>query len=324
MIGLASALSAQVQPRYRAFSPTTTATIYPTRVLAPGIVAVLGDSGKGAEGRPNAGYIDTPSGILVMGGLASPVQGEAVVRTIRAQTGDSIRFLVLFAHHPDMQFGAIALKRAGAQVIAHPDANILAAEGGPDQMVADWDQVVGLQEMLGFEFANVPDHPVSGIDTLALGGRTIVLWHPGAAHSAGDLMVWIPAERVLFTGDVLVEDGVTMVVDGNSTVLLQVLDAIEQLQPRMIVPGHGRIPSDPNALVDSTRRYITALRAAMRTAVENNVPMRRALSSLPPADENRPVSLNSRVRRNANRVYLEMERDVMGLDSVPPPPVQRP
>ena len=55
MIGLASALSAQVQPRYRAFSPTTTATIYPTRVLAPGIVAVLGDSGKGAEGRPNAG-----------------------------------------------------------------------------------------------------------------------------------------------------------------------------------------------------------------------------------------------------------------------------
>ena len=237
---------------------------------------------------------------------------------------DSIRFLVLFAHHPDMQFGAIALKRAGAQVIAHPDANILAAEGGPDQMVADWDQVVGLQEMLGFEFANVPDHPVSGIDTLALGGRTIVLWHPGAAHSAGDLMVWIPAERVLFTGDVLVEDGVTMVVDGNSTVLLQVLDAIEQLQPRMIVPGHGRIPSDPNALVDSTRRYITALRAAMRTAVENNVPMRRALSSLPPADENRPVSLNSRVRRNANRVYLEMERDVMGLDSVPPPPVQRP
>jgi glyoxylase-like metal-dependent hydrolase (beta-lactamase superfamily II) len=316
---IAAVLPAQVQPRYNAFTPTTSTTVYPSRALAPGVVAIMGDSGKGVEGRPNAGFVDTPDGILVMGGLASPVQGEAVVRTIRAQTRDSIRYLVLFAHHPDMQFGAIALRRAGARVIAHPDANLLAAEGGPDQMVADWDQVVGLQEMLGFEYANVPDRPVTGIDTLVLGGRRIVLWHPGTAHSPGDLMVWLPSEKILFTGDILVEDGVTMVVDGNSTVLLQVLDAIDQLQPRVIVPGHGRIPVDPKALVDSTRRYFTALRTAMRAAVEDNVPMRRALSSLPPADEGRPVSLNSRLRRNANRVYLEMERDVMGLDSVSTP-----
>ena len=101
--------------------------------------------------------------LLVVGGLASPVQGEAVVRTIRTRSSRPIRWFVLYAHHPDMQFGAIAMKRAGAAVIAHPDANILAAEGGPDQMVADWDQVVGLQEMLGFEFANVPDRPVTGV-----------------------------------------------------------------------------------------------------------------------------------------------------------------
>jgi hypothetical protein len=43
------------------------------------------------------------------------------------------------------------------------------------------------------------------------------------------------------------------------------------------------------------------------------VPMRQAMASLPPADEGRPVSLNSRLRRNANRVYVEMEREVMGL-----------
>jgi len=49
------------------------------------------------------------------------------------------------------------------------------------------------------------------------------------------------------------------------------------------------------------------------------VPMKRALDALPPADENRPVSLNSRKRRNAARVYVEEEKDVMGLsaDSLP-------
>ena len=274
---------------------------------------VAGDTGTGVEGRPNAGFILSPDGLLVVGGLASPAQGDAVVRTIRTRSSQPIRWFVLYAHHPDMQFGAIAMKRAGASIIAHPDANVLAAEGGPDQMVADWDQVVGLQEMLGFEFANVPDRPVLGSDTLPLGARRVVVWHPGNAHSPGDLMLWLPDDGILFSGDVLVEDGVTMVIDGSSRELLAVLDAIEQLHPKVIVPGHGRVPSNPQALIDSTRSYVTALRAAMRTAVEGGVPMRRALAPLPPADENRPVSLSSRLRRNANRVYVEMEREVMGL-----------
>jgi hypothetical protein len=52
----------------------------------------------------------------------------------------------------------------------------------------------------------------------------------------------------------------------------------------------------------------------MRGAVEAAVPMRRALDALPPADSTRPVSLNSRRRRNAARVYVEEERKYMGLE----------
>jgi glyoxylase-like metal-dependent hydrolase (beta-lactamase superfamily II) len=304
---------AQVKPRYNAFTPTTATTLYPLRELAPGVFVVAGDTGRGVEGRPNAGFIVSPDGLLVVGGLASPAQGEAVLRTIRTRSQQPLSWFVLYAHHPDMQFGAIAMKRAGARIIAHPDANVLAAEGGPDQMVADWDQVVGLQEMLGFEFANVPDRPVTGSDTLILGKRRVVVWHPGNAHSPGDLMLWLPDDGILFTGDVLVEDGVTMVIDGSSRQLLAVLDAIERLHPRVIVPGHGRIASNPQSLIDSTRAYVTALRAEMQAAVEAGVPMKRALASLPPADVDRPVSIASRLRRNANRVYVEMEREVMGL-----------
>ena len=47
--------------------------------------------------------------------------------------------------------------------------------------------------------------------------------------------------------------------------------------------------------------------------------MRRALEALPPADTTRPVSLNSRRRRNAARVYVEEERKYMGLDDYPNP-----
>jgi hypothetical protein len=121
----------------------------------------------------------------------------------------------------------------------------------------------------------------------------------------------------LFAGDLLVEDGVTMVVDGHSGVLQRALAGIDSLHPGIVVPGHGAVSAQPAALVSRTRGYITQLQSKMRAAVERGVPMGRALKHLPPADATRPVSLNSRRRRNAVRVYLEAERVYMGLDSTP-------
>ncbi len=313
--GSSAVSAAQDSVPPRAFSLTTEKTLYPVQRLAPGVYAVLGDSGKGAEGRPNAGFVITPKGVVAFGGVASPAQARAVIRTIRTRTRLPIRYLVLYAHHPDMMFGAIEFKRAGARIVAHPDTRVLAAEGGPDQLLADWDRVVGLQELLGFEYANVPDRPVPASDTLRLGGRTIALIHPGSAHSAGDLVIWLPREGVIFAGDILLEDGGAMVVDGNSSVLLRTLTFIDSLNPQVVVPGHGRIPADPRELTRKAREYLTGLRESMRAAVAKGTSMRRALDSLPPADEGRPVSYNSRLRRNAVRIYLEMEKESMGVDS---------
>jgi glyoxylase-like metal-dependent hydrolase (beta-lactamase superfamily II) len=295
--------------------PPDSAAPLPVRQLARGVFVVPGDTGRGSEGRPNAGFIVASEGVVVIDALASPRDGAALLRSIRTVTRKPIRWLVLTHHHPDHHFGAIVFRRAGAKVIAHPDTRVLAAEGGPDALVADWVRVVGLDAMRGFEYANTPDRPVTGSDTLRMGGRTIVITHPGAGHSAGDLMVWLPAERVLFAGDLLIEDGVTMVVDGNSGELLRALDAIEALHPRTAIPGHGAIPRRPVELVARTRAYVIELQRSMSTAVEHGVPMQKALAALPPADETRPVSLNSRRRRNAVRVYLEEERAYMGLDS---------
>jgi glyoxylase-like metal-dependent hydrolase (beta-lactamase superfamily II) len=284
------------------------------RPLAPGVYAAIGDTGRGSEGRPNAGFVVTDSGVIVIDALASPRQGEDLLRAIRSVTLQPVKWVVLTHHHPDHHFGTAVFRRLGARVVAHPDRRVLASEGGEDALIADWVRVVGLDAMRGFEFANTPDRAVVGTDTLSLGGRTLVISHPGAAHSAGDLIVWLPSERVLFAGDLLIEDGVTMVVDGSASALLQALAALERLGPRTVVPGHGAIPRRPAQLLATTRAYIVALQKAMRSAVERGVPMGRAMSSVPPADETRPVSLNSRRRRNAVRVYVEEERAYMGLE----------
>lgn len=285
----------------------------PVRELAPGVYAVLGDSGRGSEGRPNAGFIVTRSGVVAIDAQAHPRDGRRMLAAIRRVTRRPVQWLILTHHHPDHHFGAVEFRRAGARVIAHPDTRTLASEGGEDALTADWVRLHGLEPMRGFLFVNAPDRPVTRADTLRLGGETIVIAHPGAAHTAGDLLVWLPRHRVLFAGDLLIEDGVSMLVDGSAAAMLGALDTLDALAPRVAVTGHGAIATDPASLVDSTRRYVRALRESMREAVRAGVTQRRALAPLPPADLDRPVSLPSRLRRNAARVYVEAEREVLGL-----------
>jgi glyoxylase-like metal-dependent hydrolase (beta-lactamase superfamily II) len=290
----------------------------PLREVAPSVYVVLGDAGRGSEGRPNAGFIVTGDGVVVIDALASPAQGELLVRAVRSVSREPIRWLVLTHHHPDHHFGAVALRRSGARVIAHPDVSTGVDEQSREAAESAWTQVVGKQQMVGFAYADVPDRAVLTVDTMRLGATTIVIAHPWrgkeGAHTAGDLIVWLPAERVLFAGDLLVEDGVTMVVDGSAKGLLAALDTLAALAPRIAVPGHGAIPAEPQALIGRTRDYMVRLRAAMLGAIERHRSLNRALDSLPPADEGRPVSLRSRERRNANRVYLEVEKELMGLE----------
>jgi thiosulfate/3-mercaptopyruvate sulfurtransferase len=299
-------------------APYSTAPYRAVR-LADGVFVVPGDTGRGSEGRPNAGFVVTDSGVVVIEALASPLEARQLLATIRTVTPARVRWLVLTHHHPDHMMGAIVFTRAGAAVIAHPDRTMVTRENGDDGLLADWDRVIGLHELQGFAFADTPTVPITHDTTLVIGQRTIMLYHPpGAAHTAGDLAVWLPESRVLFAGDLVVEDGVTMVVDGNSGVLVTALAHLDSLGAAIVVPGHGRIDSDPRSQLAATERYIDTVRTAMRAAVQRGTPLTRILRQMPPPDSGRPVSLASRRQRNAQRVYLEMERALMGMGAESP------
>src|SRR3989442_4100616 len=163
--------------------------------------------------------------------------------------------------------------------------------------------------MAGFAYADMADRAVVTADTLRLGEKTIVISHPwrgpGGAHTAGDLIVWLPVERVLFAGDLLIEDGVTMVVDGSAKGLVAALDALAALAPRIAVPGHGAIPAEPQALIGRARDYMVRLPAPMLRAIQRQRSLNTALDSLPPADEGRPGALRTPERPHPHPGYLE-------------------
>jgi thiosulfate/3-mercaptopyruvate sulfurtransferase len=258
----------------------------------------------------------TDSGVVVIDAGGSPYQAKRMVAGIRTVTQAPIRWLILTHHHPDHTFGAIVFKRLGAKVIAHPDRTMLAAEGGDDELVSAWDQVVGVRELTGFAFADTPDIPITHDTTLVLGGRRIDVLHPPNAHTVADLAVWLPDSSVLFAGDLVVEDGVTMVVDGSAYGALDAVDRLAALRARVVVPGHGRIARDPAAQLSLTRAYLDSAVGAMAQALTRNTPLSRVLAHMPPPDSGRPVSVASRRQRNAVRIYEEIEKGL--IPTIPP------
>jgi cyclase len=90
------------------------------------------------------------------------------------------------------------------------------------------------------------------------GERRIELHHPGyQAHTAGDLVVWLPAEKVLFTGD-LVFNGLTpMMAMGSCTGGIRALEWLESFGAEYVVPGHGPLlrGSDVGAVFAKLTRY---------------------------------------------------------------------
>lgn len=87
----------------------------------------------------------------------------------------------------------------------------------------------------------LPDRTFSGESELEVGARRLELIEVGPAHTAGDAFVWLPAERVLFSGDI-VFNGVTPILwAGPVSNWIAALERIRSLAPERVVPGHGPV-----------------------------------------------------------------------------------
>ena len=102
-----------------------------------------------------------------------------------------------------------------------------------------------------------PDTLFEQDTVLDLDGTQVHLIHLGAIHSSSDTIVWIPSEKVLFAGDIFADCSLPMSIEGGKR-WLKVLDYIlDELQPEVIVPGHGEVYDRTRA--ENQREYFRSL-----------------------------------------------------------------
>ena len=279
--------------------------------VADQVYAHVGDIGARSasnEGlNANLGLVVTPAGAVLIDSGATFRSARDIHAAIRRVTAQPVRWVINTGGQDHRWLGNGYFEAQGADLIAHATAvRDMRSRGG--------DQLAALRTLLGAAaegtVPTLPKRLLEGADArLELGGTAFEFRHRGGGHTPGDMMVWLPQAQVAFAGDIVYVDRLLAVLPVSSTkAWLDAFSALEQLAPKHIVPGHGRVTDLATARAQS-RAYLEALRAHMKRAVEEGTDVSEAVKSfnlVPFLHLSNAGDLNP---GNASRTYLEVERE---------------
>ena len=226
--------------------------------LADGVFAYT------AQGDPNVGCIVGTSAILAIEARATPVMARMWIDVVRDRVSDlPFGDLVLTHYHAVRTLGASAF--GAARIVAHARTQALIEERGEQ----DWASEQGRMPRLFLGAETIPGltRPTTTFDdelTVDLGNRRVELRHLGRGHTSGDLVVWLPDERICFAGDLVEAQaapymGDAHVADWSTTTL----DSVAALGATQLVGGRGPVV---RGLAVATA--IEDTRAFLRTTLE--------------------------------------------------------
>ncbi len=221
----------------------------------------------------NAYFYVADDGVLVVDALSTYNLGKELLETIRSVTDKPIRFLVITHYHTDHFYGSKALKEVGAEIVAHEYALEYLSKPSSYNFFLSRKKLLG-EEMKGTELIP-PSITISKKLNIYLTVnnklKEIQVKHLCRAHTNGDLIIFIPDEGILFSGDIVFDGRLPFLGSGNSKNWLECLEEMSKWNIKILLPGHGEILNDPEKIkraIRWTAQYIKDLRNAIRDMIE--------------------------------------------------------
>ena len=191
-----------------------------------------------AEGDPNSGVIIGDESVMIVEAQATPRLANMVIEKVRSITDKPITHLVLTHYHAVRVLGASAFNVD--QIIMSDAARGMVVERGRE----DWDSEFqrfprlfeGHESIPGLTY---PTTTFSDSMTVYLGNRKVEIKQIGRAHTAGDSVVWVPDEQVMFTGDIVEKHSACYCGDGYFSEWGPTLNNVKEYDPQSVAPGRG-------------------------------------------------------------------------------------
>jgi glyoxylase-like metal-dependent hydrolase (beta-lactamase superfamily II) len=276
--------------------------------LAPNVYALVGEleqrSDANLANNATFGVVVTAAGVVLIDSGGSYRGAQQIAQTLKTITDKPVVQVINSGGQDHRWLGNGYFKQHGARIIT-------SAAALADQQARAAEQMLALQNFLSADHLTGTE-PLFAEETfdesgsLQLGGVTFELHRVGPAHTPGDVLVWLPQQRIAFAGDVVyVERMLGVGTMSNSGHWLQAFEALAALQPEWVVPGHGHAVSLAQAQAD-TYDYLVFLRAAVAEMIDEGIGMERVGE----IDQSRFSHLRvyEQIKgRNAQQVYAEME-----------------
>jgi cyclase len=213
----------------------------------------------------------------------------------------------------------------GATIIASERAAEEMSELPPQAMAALVEQAPQLGKLGqfflhcfgSFEFRGIeqklPDETFSGQLTLQVGSREVHLLEVGPAHTRGDTVALLPADRVLYTGDILFSGAHPIAWAGPVSNWIAACEQILEMDLETIVPGHGPLATHDD--VTELKAYFEYLYAQARECHERGMTPVQAARSLA-LDRWAQWGERERLAVNIANIYAELDPDAEPLDAL--------
>jgi Zn-dependent hydrolases, including glyoxylases len=213
-----------------------------------------------AEGDPNSGVIIGDDSVMIIEAQATPRLAGKVIERVRQVTDKPISHVVLTHYHAVRVLGASAF--GAREVIMSEKARAMVAERGQE----DWDSEFGRFPRLFEGHESIPGltWPTTTFSdrmTVYLGKRRVDLRFLGRAHTAGDIVAFVPDANVMFTGDIVEYHSACYCGDGHFNDWPATLERIRDFGLDAIAPGRGDAlvgTKMVNAALDATADFVSS------------------------------------------------------------------
>jgi cyclase len=203
--------------------------------------------------------------IVLVDPFVSPVQAAELGALLRARDSSPVMHVVLTHHHTDHALGAGYFAAKGAEVVAHEKAAARMAKEHHG-LIAERRRNSEVAHLFEAAAPYVPSQIVSDTFLLEAGGLRLDVFHPGHAHTPGDLCVYAPGLGVLVAGDVVSTGYHPNLEDANVAGMRAALERLCLLPFRTLVPGHG--PAGGREGVEDQLQYLDTAESVVRRALE--------------------------------------------------------
>jgi cyclase len=235
----------------------------------------------------NSAFVVLEDGVLVVDSHLKPAAAKALLREIAKVTDKPVRYLVQTHHHGDHVGGNPAFPGA-ADIIAHERTRARLEAWNPMK-------------------ARLPNAVIRDGITFHR-GREVRVFFTGKGHTDGDLVVWLPADRILIAGDLLFHGGnIGFMKDAFIADWIETMDALAALAPATVVPGHGPLAEAGD--LRAFKAYLIAFRQSVREHRDRGDSLDRTLETYRLPKTYRDWGMQDKaLRDNVRRVWAELKR----------------